>query len=558
MVHDSSGKPVRGLTANDFSVTEDKQPQRILSFDAYDFDKLSLARKPNAPSLSPNLFMNLPEIPERGPLYVLLYDMVNTEQEDQMRARQQIAKFISSKPQGTRFAIFATTDKLRLLQGFTEDKNLLYSVLDPDSPRPHLPKVFLLSNNYGRGDPYTTLDMLTHIGQYLDGIPGRKNLIWLAGQFEVALFPREGDPASLQSQVKSEVNALAQAQVAVFPVDVRGVVVNPEGALTGARPNGGAVNQTETNANDPSSLTNPADNPMLAAFQAAGHGGSLNRNYANAEAVAAATGGRAYYSRNDLSEALSEATEVGGNYYTLTYNPPGGADDGRCHNIAVKVVHPGYQLSYRRTYCQSPLVSAADDETQHQETESGLLVFPLQGGDILQGNMRPGAPMLHDLIFSAHVRTDGPATLATAQQMSELVAQADYYREHRKHKSDKPPRPVPAQRYTIDYRVLDPEFKKVAARSGKQPTMEFAVAAYDVDGKTLNGIVNDGVPESLSPSGENKDGLYLLQQALIVPVTAVSIRVGVRDRITDRMGTLEIPLPLKPEPVARTVNPTTN
>jgi hypothetical protein len=36
---------------------------------------------------------------------------------------------------------------------------------------------------------------------------------------------------------------------------------------------------------------------------------------------------------------------------------------------------------------------------------------------------------------------------------------------------------------------------------------------------------------------------------LAVPVGAVSIRVGVRDRNSDRLGTLEVPLPLKPEPV---------
>jgi hypothetical protein len=42
-----------------------------------------------------------------------------------MYARQQILKFIRNKPEGTRFAIFVSTDKLRLVQGFTADKDLL-------------------------------------------------------------------------------------------------------------------------------------------------------------------------------------------------------------------------------------------------------------------------------------------------------------------------------------------------------------------------------------------------------------------------------------------------
>ncbi|MGH9494534.1 MAG: VWA domain-containing protein, partial [Candidatus Sulfotelmatobacter sp.] len=244
MVRDSHGEAVLGLTAKDFSITEDKEPRSVLSFDAYDFKKESISRGPNAPPLPPNVFVNVPNSPERGPLYVLLLDLVNTAMEDQMTARQQILKFIGSKPAGTRFAIFVTTDKLRLVQGFTDDKDVLFAALNPNHPGPHVPKIFLLGNNYGRGDPYNALDMLTHLGQYLDGIPGRKNLIWVAGQFDIALYPRDSELSDLQANVREEINALAQAQVAVFPVDVRGVVVNPEGALTGARPNGGASNMS--------------------------------------------------------------------------------------------------------------------------------------------------------------------------------------------------------------------------------------------------------------------------------------------------------------------------
>ncbi len=83
----------------------------------------------------------------------------------------------------------------------------------------------------------------------------------------------------------------------------------------------------------------------------------------------------------------------------------------------------------------------------------------------------------------------------------------------------------------------------------RKPTLEFAVAAFDEDGKVLNGIVNDGVPEESTQPAENKAGLYRLHQSLIVPVNAKSIRIGVRDRMNDRMGTLEVPLPLAPEPV---------
>ncbi|MGH9496044.1 MAG: hypothetical protein ACRD3B_13680, partial [Candidatus Sulfotelmatobacter sp.] len=328
---------------------------------------------------------------------------------------------------------------------------------------------------------------------------------------------------------------------------------------TGARPNGGASNMSDPgaqNAPDPSSMSNPAGNPMLQGMQAAGQGSSLDRNYATENQVAEMTGGRAFFSTNDLSDALTHATEDGGNYYTLTYAPPAGADNGKCHNIRVSLAQPNYQLSYRRNYCHTPLISAPADDAGATSISSTPLVFPLQAGDVLQGNMRPGAPMIHDLIFSAHLRADGNAALASPLQMIEIEVQADRYRKHHANKPAKPTAPVKVQKYAVDYRVLDPQLKAEAVRSGRPAALEFAVAAFDRDGKTLNGTVNDAMPESSTEQApENKPGLYRVHQELAVPVSAVSIRVGVRDRLSDRMGTLEVPLPLKPEAVAKAAAP---
>ncbi len=126
------------------------------------------------------------------------------------------------------------------------------------------------------------------------------------------------------------------------------------------------------------------------------------------------------------------------------------------------------------------------------------------------------------------------------------------------HSNRKPAKPLPptrVQKYTVEYRVVDPQFKIEAQRAGRPATLEFAIAAFDRDGKMLNGVVNDAVPEVSNDTAENKSGLYRAFQSLVVPLNASSIRVGVRDRISDRMGTLEVQLPLKPEPVARVSGP---
>src|SRR5437867_670007 len=98
VVRDSNNKPVHGLTAHDFVVSEDGHPQDVLSFDVHDFDSPSISIPANTPHQPANHFVNIPATPEHGPLYVLLYDLVDIEIGDQIDARRQILKFIRSKP----------------------------------------------------------------------------------------------------------------------------------------------------------------------------------------------------------------------------------------------------------------------------------------------------------------------------------------------------------------------------------------------------------------------------------------------------------------------------
>lgn len=131
VVTDSLGKPVHGLARQDFSVLENGRSQRILSFDVHDFNSPANASL-KLPPLPPNTFVNVPTTPERGPLYVILLDLVNTQMDDQMYARQQLLQFISGKPAGTRFAVFVLSDMLRLVQGFTDDRDQLFAAVESE------------------------------------------------------------------------------------------------------------------------------------------------------------------------------------------------------------------------------------------------------------------------------------------------------------------------------------------------------------------------------------------------------------------------------------------
>jgi VWFA-related protein len=550
VVRDSNNQPVHGLTAKDFVVAEDGHPQNILSFDVYDLSTPSIAMPPNAPHPPANHFVNIPPIPERGPLYVILYDMVDIDKDDQIDARRQVMKFIKSMPDGTRFAVFIRSDGLYLVQGFTADKDLLYATLDPQTPKPHVPRVFMMGKNLGYNDPASMMNVLTQVTEFLEGVPGHKNLIWLAGVFPLALSPRKEDPREYEDQIINEVNVLTRAQVAVYPINVGGVAVNPAGALTGARPHGGNANSSTLPGGGPSSgpgaptappaINTPDATGLLTAMQAQSSGDSVLTDYDVQKTLADSTGGHAFYSTNDVTAALNEATDIGGNYYSLSYSPSNAKDDGGRRTIVVRTIEKGYKLSYRRYYFTTALRPNAQLASAPAPNESGSTA-PADPNDSLQPSMKHGAPMIHDLLFSAHIHADGSPVPATPEQMTKLADQPAYASTHHK---DKPLAPVDLQKYVIDYRVT----AKSQTQAGKSPTYEFAAAAYDTESRMLNGVMNNAAGETSPTPDPTKPGVFRVSQQLDVPVSAAWIRIGVRDKLTNRVGTLEVHLPLAPEP----------
>lgn len=547
VVRDSNNKPVHGLTASDFLILEDGHPQSLLAFDVHNFDTSSISLPANSPHLAVNNFVNIPIVPEHGPLYVILYDLVNMEDDDQIDARRQILKFIKTKPAGTRFAIYIRTDGLYLVQGFTADKDQLYAALDPDSPRPHVPRVFLMGRNYGRRDPLSMIYTFIHLSEFLDGIPGRKNLIWLSGAFPLSIVPRVGDPHDYRADIRNEIDRMTREQIAVYPINVRGVVVNPEGAPTGARPHGGSQNTEAKQDSEQSkaiSETNARD--AKDAVSEATLFSSLQLDYAAQRELARSTGGRAFFD-NDVTGELAEVTEVDGNYYSLTYSPTNQRDDGVLRSIEVRLPHSKYDLSYRRAYYALARHPEAVPENAPSTESSASPQSDASRSDALQSNMKHGAPMVHDLLFSAHIHADGVPAKATPDQMAQLAKIPVYVATGHK---DKPLAPVDLQKYVIDYRVTDLALK---SQSGKPTAFEFAAAAFDIDGRMLNGVVNEAAGDIYAGSEASKTGLVRVRQQIDVPAHSAWIRIGVRDKLTNRMGTLEVQLPLAPEPPSPSV-----
>ena len=78
-----------------------------------------------------------------------------------------------------------------------------------------------------------TLNAFDMLARYLIGIPGRKNVIWFSGGFPLNVEPNvnEADPNDSvvrnDDEVRKTDNLLTRAQVAVYPVDARGLTTDP-------------------------------------------------------------------------------------------------------------------------------------------------------------------------------------------------------------------------------------------------------------------------------------------------------------------------------------------
>ena len=540
VVTDRSGNSVRGLKKDDFQVTEDGKAQRVLSFDYQDGSVPSFV-PPELPPLPTNTFINLPSESERGPLYVLYYDMVNTAPEDQAFMHKQLLEFVDKAQSGTRMALFVNAAGLHLVQGFTSDHAKLREMIEYRGPGPHMPNIFLNGENYGREDMGASISNFNFIAEYLNGIPGRKNLIWLSGKFPLPYGPSRPESPDFDIDiVKHTFAALMHSQIAVYPIDVKGVVLWEQRS---ASPAGDAAPDFASPNSDKDTQGTGGNGGSAAGGMAGYSVTSVDQQ--QEDQIAKATGGHAYYSDNGVHKVMEKAVELGESYYSLSYAPSHTKYDGSERHIQVNLQgKTGYTLSYRRLYYAVPEGAVAATRTP-ESLQTRFVTAKAE--DTLYANIEHGAPMLHDLVFSAHLEAVGAPALATSAQMLQLEDAPIYFRTRRRNGSQKGLKPVELQKYLIDYGVIDPQLKALASRGGRPAALEFAAAAYDADGRLLNSILNEGLASKEEQGNGKREALFHAIQELQAPQGTASIRLAVRDKLNNRTGTLEVQLPLKPE-----------
>ena len=420
-----------------------------------------------------------------------------------------------------------------------------------------------MGRNAGRGDVGLMVSVLNDISNFLDGLSGRKNLIWFSGRFPLTLFPSDDDGQTYRDEIKDTLNTMVRAQIAIYPVDVRGVIVTDSYAPSGATPGGGVYTDSRSGDRSVGSAGSspaasgpaPAGTPSVAASgaggtDAPGPGYSLvNSSYATQDEIAYETGGHAFHSNNGLKESLAQITEIGANYYTLSYSPTNENYNGNLRTVKVELARRGYHLSYRHAYYGDDPGSPHKHIT-YKASNSAPSSEPSasQPGELLYANMQHGAPQAHDVFFSVHIHPVAPAATATPAQLNYFAGQPAFAAKHHK---DKQLAPFQIQPYVADFFVPTRQFQQHSS-SGEGATLEFTTVVYDADGVILNSIVQMASdPASAAEQSTPQHAGYHVLQNIDVPAKAASIRVGVRDTVTDHIGTLEVTLPLTPEPATQ-------
>lgn len=558
IVLDGQNQPIRNLKAADFTITDNGQPVETQSFEEHAAPAPAgpgqpQAAAPGPPDLGVNVFTDEPNAPPSGALNILLLDALNTPMTDQIYLRQQLLKYLKAIPPGERIAIFGLGSHLHLLQGFTSDPKVLEAAIASNggkvraspvlaSPVSGAPGQQLSDSEYqfmNTDDPNSidvllamrqfeaeiqtymttqrvqyTLDALNDLARYLSALPGRKNLIWFSGSFPLFIVPdlTQNDPfrvaASYSDALRHTTDLLARSQVAVYPVDARGLFSNPAGQASEAGP---TANAAHSGIAPRYSFNNAA----LGAISNSNFDQQTSTEHLTMDQIASETGGKVFINNNDLAAAIQSAVSSGSNYYTLSYTPPNRKWDGKHHKIEVKVNHPGAHLSYRRGYF------ADDPEDEAHGRKSQLL-------PAMQAAMVHGAPAPSEMIFNIRVT---PADATTEKPDDGGKANPKLMK-------------APYRSLTLDT-VIDIHNVQMAYNgSNYQGTIEFVALVYDADGDVVNAVTRIGHASLAAVRYKQlvEDGVAM-RQSIDVPATGeYFLRVGVHDPTSNHVGAVEIPV----------------
>lgn len=349
VVTDARGKPVRGLTAKDFVLTEDGRPQTVVfaNFEEVDDTRLpplvQQLQAPSIPLVTPPEVVSTAAARDRASLQgrrliVFYLDVMMMSSFDRDRAFSGAVDFINRRMSaGDMISVLSYAGRgVNVHLDFTDDREALIEELfrlqlilnDPDGTFGSLE-----TGGSAFGEDAGTFNLFAVDRQLsalqtavtdLGSVPQAKTLIYFGSGLGAAGLEN-------LAQLRATVNAAVRSHVTLNPVDARGLeAVAPMGNASRPSPGGigmfsGSIAQT---------LVSRAD-----------------RERDVLHSMARDTGGRAVFDNNDLGLGVADAVGRVTGYYILGYYPDNLATDGRYRRVRVSLANGlKAELSYRPGY----------------------------------------------------------------------------------------------------------------------------------------------------------------------------------------------------------------
>ena len=368
VVH-SKGAAVAGLKQDDFTVLDNGKPQKIAAFNVISSRSYAGKSLPLSPGVVSNRLNTAGQEP--AGTTVVLYDMLNTADEDQAFARKELLRYLETIERGDHFALYSLGKALSVIQNFTDDPDRIRAAARRSAPQASADQTAddladdLLANAPDLGDEIAnamyansvkemqdaaqvnraviTSKALILIARHLQGIPGRKKLVWVTSSFAAQttdVRSHNGKPTiehkEFGREIQEAVRALNDANVAVYPIDPK-----------------------------PLSFYDPA---------------FLRPGIDAMNLFAGGTGGKAFYVINDVAAAFKTAIEDSEVTYSLGFYPGDIKLDGSYHSLSVKVARSGVDLRARKGYYATDVKQPSEKQTE--ESLQSVFATPLEANGI--------------------------------------------------------------------------------------------------------------------------------------------------------------------------------
>jgi VWFA-related protein len=345
---DSHSRPITGLKASDFEVSEDGIPQKIESF-----REIQLQSPPGAvaqekerlvvPRQHENVEVPLAKVTEHR-LWILLFNMAGMQADEMIHAVDSAHKFMrQTMTMDDLMAVYSFTGELRLVCNLTNDRDLLLRALDkmdklstqqdvsiPDSTAAsadqsddQLGEFIADDTEFAIFDTNRQLVALQSVLQLYKEIPARKALLY----FSAGISQRD---TSNLDEIGLTTDFANRTNTSIYSVDTRGLVALAPGGS--ARERG------------------PRGEGMFSGRAVTDQLSRLSSSQEMMQTLSKDTGGKALVDSNDFQPAFQQAREDNSHYYLLGYYSSKPGRDGQFRRIEVRSRVPNLKLTFRRGY----------------------------------------------------------------------------------------------------------------------------------------------------------------------------------------------------------------